>query len=163
MRRADFDFYVNNGALRGAFLGEKMKRNVKNIICILAVFAALICLASCFRGEKNVWEDAIYTEDTQLGIGEKTVTVKVEAGNKSVIFTIKTDAQVLGDALAEHNLVDGEMGDFGLYIKKVNGMTADYDKDRTYWGFYKNGEYMLTGIDGTYFEDGECYELVLSK
>ena len=141
-----------------------MKREFKNILCTVILLATLICFASCFEtSNKNVWEDAIYTEDTQLGSGEKTVTVKVEAGNNSVIFTIKTDAQVLGDALAEHNLLDGEMGDFGLYIKKVNGMTADYDKDRTYWGFYKNGEYMLTGIDGTYFEDGECYELVLSK
>ena len=110
-----------------------------------------------------LWKDALYTEDTELGEGAKTVKIEVKAGEKSVVFTVKTDEAVLGDALIAHGLIDGEEGQYGLYIKKVNGITADYDVDGHYWGFYKNGEYMMTGVDMTEFSDGENYELVYSK
>ena len=42
-------------------------------------------------------------------------------------------------------------------------MLADYDVDQTYWGFYQNGEYMMTGVDTTEFADGDQYELVRTK
>ena len=47
--------------------------------------------------------------------------------------------------------------------KKVNGILADYDVDKTYWGLYKNGEYLMTGVDTTEIADGEHYELVKTK
>ena len=50
-----------------------------------------------------------------------------------------------------------------MYIKFVNGIEADYDKDKSYWAFYKNGEYMLSGVDTTAIADGEHYELVKEK
>ena len=50
-----------------------------------------------------------------------------------------------------------------VYIKSVNGITADYDVDRSYWAFNKNGEMMLTGVDMTNIADGEHYELVYTK
>ncbi len=134
---------------------------------ITAAFLMLICLlalASC-KGEvpDGLWENATYTKDTALGEGATTVTVEVKAGEKSVSFTIKTDKTILGDALKEHSLIDGDEGEFGLYIKKVNGITADYDVDQSYWGFYKNGEMMMEGIDLTEIKDGEHYELVYTK
>ena len=70
---------------------------------------------------------------------------------------------MLGDALSEHDLLEGEEGEFGLYVKKVNGILADYDIDKTYWGLYKNGEYLMTGVDTTEIADGEHYELVKTK
>ena len=57
-------------------------------------------------------------------------------------------------------LIDGENGAYGLYIKLVNGIEADYDKDGTYWAFYKNGEMMMVGVDGAVIADGEHYELI---
>jgi len=87
----------------------------------------------------------------------------VIVGEQSVTFTIKTDAETLGDALLAHNLIAGDQGDFGLYVKAVNGITADYDVDQSYWGFSKNGEYMMTGVDGTAIADGEVYELTYTK
>ena len=87
----------------------------------------------------------------------------MKAEEQSVTFTIKTDKEILGDALLEHDLIAGEEGDYGLYVKVVNGMTADYDVDQSYWAFYKDGEYMMTGVDGTEIADGEHYELVYTK
>lgn len=111
----------------------------------------------------GVWENAVYLKDTELGEGEKTVLVEVKAGEQSVTFTVNTDETTLGAALLEHNIIAGEDGPYGLYIKVVNGITADYDVDQSYWGFYKNGEYMMTGVDVTEFADGEHYELVYTK
>ena len=108
-------------------------------------------------------ENAAYTEDTELGEGEKTVVVEVKVEEYSVSFTIHTDKAILGDALFEHALIDGEEGPYGLYIKKVNGITADYDADQSYWAFYQNGEYMMTGVDTTEIIGGEHYELVYTK
>lgn len=142
-----------------------MKKTITSVTSILLSVLLLLCVVSCGKNvdATDLWENATYRKDTALGEGAKTVMVEVKAGEESVTFTIKTDKTILGDVLLEHGLIAGDMGDYGLYIKVVNGITADYDVDQSYWGFYKNGEYMMTGVDGTEIADGEHYELVYSK
>lgn len=111
----------------------------------------------------GLWKDATVTEDTTYGEGAVTIQVEVKAEDKSVTLTIKTDKETLGDALTEHNLVDGEKSEYGLYVKQVIGMTADYDVDQSYWSFYKNGEMMMTGVDGENISDGAHYEIIYAK
>ena len=139
-----------------------MKKTLDSFLLLLAL---VICLSSCAATTDfgELWEAATYVEDTELGDGETTVTVEVKAGEHSVSFTINTDKSTLGEALIEHSLIEGEASQYGLYVKKVNGILADYDIDGSYWGFYKDGEYMMTGVDGTEIADGEHYELVHSK
>jgi hypothetical protein len=130
------------------------------MIVLLCLFVSL-----CSESEKNIdlWIDATYKEDAEFGNGAKTVLVEVVANDKSVTFTIHSDKTTLGDALSEHNLIDGEKGPYGLYVKKVNGIVADYDKNKAYWRFNKNGEGMMTGVDMTEFKNGEHYELIYTK
>ena len=135
-----------------------MKRIVSLTLVLLMISMLLV---SCNKVEKTgAWENATYRRDTELGEGAKTVLVEVKAEDQSVTFTIHTDKETLGEALIEHNLIVGENGPFGLYVKFVNGIEADYDKDGTYWGLYKSGEMMLVGVDGAVIADGEHYELV---
>ena len=140
----------------------KFQTKSQAVICLLllAVMIFTACTAEKVLPEGK-WADATYLSDTELGKGEKTVTVTVKAGENEVSFTIHTDKTYLGDALLENKLVEGDESEFGLYIKKVNGIVADYDVDKTYWGFYKNGEMMMTGVSAVEFADGESYELVL--
>ena len=142
-----------------------MKKTVSSIICAVLSIILVVCLASCGNtvDAEGLWENATYRKDTELGKGATTVQVQVKAGEESITFTIKTDKKTLGDALLEHELITGDESQYGLYIKSVNGIRADYDLDKSYWGFYKNGEYMLTGVDGTEIADGEHYELVYEK
>lgn len=140
-----------------------MKKTVILSVTLALIMALLPLLASCGNEGGELWESATYTKDTELGEGKITVTVEVKAGEKSVAFTIHTDKTILGDALLEHELIAGDESEYGLYVKKVNGITADYDVDQSYWGFYKNGEYMMTGVDATEIKDGEHYELVYEK
>ena len=77
---------------------------------------------------------------------------------ETATFTIRTDKENLEDALTEHNLIDGDESAFGLYIKKVNGIVADYDADGSYWAITKSGE-ETSGAKSTLIADGDCYEL----
>lgn len=138
---------------------------MKKIVSVVLVVLLCLGVSACSKTETNVdlWKNATYTEDTELGDGAKTVLIEVAAEDKSVTFTINSDKSILGDALAEHKLIEGEKGAYGLYVKKVNGIEADYDKNKAYWGINKNGEGLMTGVDGVKFKDGEHYEFVYTK
>lgn len=106
-----------------------------------------------------LWDTAMYTEDKSFGEGAKTVKVEVIADGHSVTFTVKTDEEFLGAPLLAHGIVTGEDGPYGLYIQAVNGITADYSINKSWWGVSKNGEMLMTGVDSTKVEDGAHYEL----
>lgn len=140
-----------------------MKKTTK-ILTLLLLAVWSVCLVACNAvPASDLWEDAVYAKDAEFGNGAKTVLVEVIAEDHSVTFTLHTDAETLGDALLAHSLIAGEEGEYGLYIKVVNGMTADYDVNQRYWSFTKNGEMMMTGVDGTAIADGEHYELTYAQ
>ena len=89
-------------------------------------------------------------------------TVVDGEGNES-LFEIHTDKEIVGDALAELGLIEGEESEYGLYVKKVNGITADYETDGTYWAFYINGGYAMSGVDTTPITEGEAYMFKVEK
>ena len=141
-----------------------MKNTIKSTLLIFLAFACIFCFIGCNTVEKTgVWENATYRKDMQFGEGAKTVIVEVKAEEQLVTFTIKTDKETVGAALLEHNLIAGEESQYGLYVKVVNGMTADYDTDQSYWAFYINGEYAMTGVDGTTITEGVIYQLAYTK
>ena len=142
-----------------------MRKTITSTISVILALVFIFCLASCEdkRDSKDLWADAIYTEDREFGEGANTITVTVEAQDRSVTFTVHTNKKTVGEALSEHGLLEGEEGPYGLYVKKVNGILADYDKDQTYWSFYINGDFAMTGVDVTDLIDGGGYKLVREK
>ena len=141
-------------------------KNQKLTLLVLMTFVCVICFNACTHTYTNtdaLWENAIYDTDKVFGEGETKIEVEVTALDKSITFTINTDKENLGDALIEHSLIEGDEGQFGLYVKKVNGILADYDVDQSYWSFTKNGEMMMSGVDGALISDGEHYELTYTK
>lgn len=141
-----------------------MKTTIKNITSLALVFVLIVSLVACATVDATgVWENATYLKDMEFGTGEKTVTVEVAVEEQLVTFTIHTDKDTVGAALLEHGLIDGEQGAYGLYIKVVNGMTADYDIDQSYWAFYVNGEYGMSGVDMTDIDESAVYRLAYTK
>ncbi len=141
-----------------------MKTRMQATVALLLSVLLVIGLFSCNSVEKNgVWEDAVYRKDAEVGTGANTVVLEVKAEEQSVTLTVKTDADTVGAALLEHGIIEGEAGQYGLYVKKVNGMTADYDVDQSYWAFYVDGEYAMTGVDSTKITEGATYQLVYTK
>lgn len=154
-----------------------MNRKLLALICCLLGILCIFC--GCTQenpqsetvSDGNVMTDGDITADVNastvfadgdvLGEGAVALTIKVvDADKTESTFTVKTDADNLADALLGVNLVDGDNGAYGLYIKYVNGIRADYDLDKAYWALQKNGELLMTGSNDTPVADGEQYELV---
>ncbi len=138
-----------------------MKRT-KSLLLAALTLALILCLAAC-GAQEDPWKDAIYKADATVGNGGTTVTVEVAAGEKTIAITLKTDEQTLGAALLAEALVTGEEGPYGLYIKTVNGIFADYDTDGTYWALYIDGKYATSSADATPIEAGKIYRLSKDK
>lgn len=113
--------------------------------------------------EDPLWKTATYTEDVTLGEGSTLIDVEIKAGEKAITVTINTDAENLEDALLGAELVEGEDGAYGLYIKTVNGILADYDVSKSYWAMYKDGEYLTNSAKETAITSGDHYELIYTK
>lgn len=141
-----------------------MKKTIKSAASIILALVFVMAFVSCSKVEKTgVWENATYREDMEFGEGSKTVVVEVKAEGQTVTFTIKTDKDTVGAALIENGIIDGEEGPYGLYVKVVNGITADYDIDQSYWSFYIGGEYAMTGVEKTNITEGITYQLEYTK
>lgn len=104
----------------------------------------------------------VVTDGATLGEGTHSFTLEItDLDGKTITATVNTDEETVGAALLKLNVVQGENSDYGLYIKTVNGVTADYEKDQTYWAFYIDGEYAQTGVDMTAVTDGSTYKLAV--
>ena len=103
-------------------------------------------------------------DKTVLGKGAVVFNfVVVDGEGNEKTFEIHTDKTTVGDALFEVELIEGEEGAYGLYVKTVNGITADYDVDQTYWAFYINDAYATSGVDTTPVTEGESYSFKVEK
>ena len=140
-----------------------MKTQLKTLLSLL-LLALLLCLTACGGTEDpGTGANATYTTDTTLGTGTTTIYVEVIVNEQKVTFTILTDETILADALTAVNLVDGEVSQYGLYMKVVNGVTADYDIDQSYWAVSVNGEYADTGVSYIDVVAGTTYQLIYTK
>lgn len=144
-----------------------MKQTLKTTLLLLLAVTLMFTATACKKDEpaddSPLWQTATYQEDKTFGNGKTTVQVEVKAEDKAVTFTVKTDKENLGAALLEHDLIAGDQGEYGLYVKFVNGIEADYDKDGHYWSLCKDGGPVMTGVDSTPIQDGDHYELVYAK
>ena len=95
--------------------------------------------------------------------GGKIIDVVVIHGDGSQTgFQYRTDAEYLGDVLAENGLAEGTEGPYGLFITTVDGETADEARQQ-WWCITREGEMLSTGADQTPIADGEQYELTLTE
>ena len=93
--------------------------------------------------------------------GRKTVTVTVvHKDGTEKVFAYSTEETYLGPVLLAENLIAGENGPYGLVISAVDGETADWNADQSYWAIYVGEEYATTGVDTTPVTDGGEYKLV---
>ena len=94
-----------------------------------------------------------------VGEGEHSFIFKVtDLDGETTSFLVSTDKTVVGEALLDLGLINGEDSEYGLYVKVVNGTELDYETHGKYWAFYVNGEYGMTGVDSTSIENDTIYE-----
>lgn len=117
-------------------------------VIALAVIAALMVGVYFATREKPV-----------EGSKEITVTVVHKDGSQKV-FTCHTDEEYLGPVLLAEKIVQGDMGQYGLFITAADGEVADYNVDGGWWAVYKGEEQTTTGADQVTIADGDVFKIV---
>lgn len=146
------------------------KTNIKQmlsfIVCMLLIAAMALFTIGCNDNTKQESENSGVTQTDVKEIGNGKTKLSFTAvdlyGNETE-FSVKTDKTTVGEALAEHNIIAGEQGSYGLYVKTVNGITLDFDKDGTYWAFYVDGKYAEKGVDQTEINENSVYSFKPEK
>ena len=161
---------------------NNMKKWLSFILCVALIAAIALTAMGCDQAETpetpetnggatvTTAENGTVAETPDQGaptIKGEGATVfyfnVVDKDGKETKFEIHTDKTTVGEALLELGLIEGDMGDYGLYVKKVNGITAEYEVDGTYWAFYIGDDYGMTGVDMTDIEPGATYAFKVSK
>ena len=130
-----------------------MKSQNKKIAIALAVLAVLAVIFG-----------AVYFFNRPQGTaGEKTIEVAVIFGDGTAgNHTIKTSEEFLRGALEQEKLISVEESQYGLFVKTVDGVTAD-DSKQEWWFFSKDGQMLETSVDSTPIADGDHFEITLTS
>lgn len=124
-----------------------MKKQNKIILAVAAFCVVVIALFA-------VWK--LTRPEPQAG--SKQVTVEVVHGDgETTEFTYQTDLEYLGELLKEEELISGTESEYGMFVDTVDGETADYYADGSWWALYCNGEMSELGVDSVVIQDGDTY------
>ena len=150
----------------------RRKTSLSGVLCMVLIAAMALTATGCSTTKsespsvQSETSNVFYQETGtihQLGEGQTTfpfTVVDLEGGE--VAFEISTDAETVGDALQEVSLIAGEEGPFGLMVAEVNGQRHVYEEG-SYWAFYVDGAYAMTGVDETPIEAGKDYSFQATK
>ena len=129
-----------------------MKNNsIKKLLALVLAFVltAAAALAGCSTTPAETTAPPAETQPvTEVGEGASNFELTiVDKDGVTHLYRVHTNVGMMGEALTEVDLIDGEQGPYGMYIKSVLGQVLDYETDGMYWSFYVNGEYAQTGVD----------------
>ena len=137
-----------------------MKRTILSVASIILIVASLLCFIGCDDTEvdPSLWDSATYTSNVTLGNGAKTVTLDIDASDKKITITLKTDKETLGEAMYEQGLINDPS-----FFDTLNGILASWDKDKAYWAFYQGETMMPYGVNDQKISGGESFRFVYTK
>lgn len=133
------------------------KKVLSCIICFVLITAIALIGTACQNNPQD--ENPKSSEAQTVAFIFEVVD---EKGNKET-FDIETTEKTVGAALLKEGIIEGEEGPYGLYVKKVNGVFAEYETTGTYWSFYVNGQYATSGADKTEIVPGQTYSFKVEK
>ena len=144
-------------------------KSLTSLLCMMLIVAMALFVSGCKNtgndGGATTEEGSTSADQTKvLGEGQTkfAFTVVDKDGNETA-FEIHTDKEMVGEALTELNLIAGDETEYGLFVKTVNGITADFDTDGVYWAFYVDGKYATSGVDTTPVTEGASYSFKVEK
>jgi len=131
---------------------------------------SLLLIALIAAGAAGCTDNTAFNQDsadsseitpTDIGAGQTAFRFEVIHSEASTtVWNVKTDQTTVGAALSEVGLIEGEVGAFGLEVKIVNGLKADYTEDGFFWAFHIDGEFAMTGADSTQIDEDRIYAFV---
>ena len=118
------------------------------------IWLAAIALVVVVGIMAGVW----FATRTKPEDGKKTIVVEIQHKDGTVnSYTIQTEGEYLAEAMNEKNLL-GEDNN-GMY-DTIDGETADYSVDESWWCLYINGEKANDGANTAVVTDGTTYRWV---
>ena len=156
-------------------------KNKKTIIALIALVCVVALMAGIWYATRPRLEEVVPTqtqpktdpttdtngttdpsEDPTEPTFAKTFTViVVHADGTENTFTYGTNDSYLGPVLVEKGLIV-ESSSPGLY-NIVDGETADWNVDQSYWSFYIGEEMAMYGMNDAVIHDGDVFKLVYTK
>lgn len=122
-------------------------KNKKTLIAVIAVVAVLAILLGIY-----------FIARPAATAGEKTFTLTVVHSEGSKNFTITSDQEFLAQALIAEGIINDEGVETGMYFT-VDGETASWEENQSYWAVYVGEEYATVGMNDLPIEDGGAYKL----
>ena len=132
----------------------QLKKLLSFFLCLVLIAAMALTATAC-KDSKNSDDENIEPKSFTL--------IVVDEDGKETSFSVTSKKKTVGAALLSEGLIEGDDGVYGLYVKKVNGILAEYETTGTYWAFYVNGEYAISGVDKTDVVDGATYSFKIEK
>ena len=134
----------------------KFLRKIIALIAAAITVLSLFTLAACNKGKNN---DSVNNNGSV--VVQKSVDFKIIFEDKSEkTVRLETQKTTLAEALSEAGII--EYRDDGFYTN-IDGVTADFNKDGSWWCITKGGETLNYGLNDLKIADGETYEATYTK
>ncbi len=128
---------------------EKRKTVIAVIVLVLLIAALVL-----------VWHFFAPHEESNSFDKEITVTV-IHGDGSQKSFVIGTNEGNLRGALEQEKLIEGDEGEFGLFITSVEGEAADASAEEWWCVCDGEGNMLMDSVDGTVINDGDSFQIVL--
>ena len=135
---------------------KKILQTTSLILVIVSLFALVGCAEKV--DATGLWKNATYLSDTTIGKGAKTVTVEIVAAEQSIMLTVKTDKDNLGEALYENGIIND-----ATFFDTCNGIKADWNADQAWWAFMQDGKMLNYGVGDAKISGGESFSIEYTK
>ena len=135
-----------------------MKKLLAILLTLAMVFALLAGCAPADQPEETQGNTTVDTTGETTGDAQ-TFTVEVTHKDGTVkTFTYPVSDKNLGAILVEQGLAV-ESDSPGMY-NTIDGETADWNTDQSYWCFYVGDEMAMKGMNDTPVSAGDVFKLV---
>lgn len=142
-------------------------KNKKMLIALIAFVAVVGLMAGIWFATRPEAPEAPTTPTTSVDQTTPTesllkfTVIVVHADGTEKTFNYETAGGKLGPILVEEGLAV-ESNSPGLF-NTIDGETADWNVDQSYWSFYVGEEMAMYGMNDAVIHDGDVFKLVYTK
>lgn len=141
------------------------KKTIIALIALVVVAALVVGIYFATRPKKETTDPTKETntqtdEGANTGAAGNSFTMIVKHGDGTEReFLITTTESFLAQALINEGIINGEGLETGMYFT-VDGETASWEENQSYWAIYIGDEYANYGLNDIIIEDDAVYKLV---
>ena len=151
---------------------KKMKILIA-VFLVMMIAASTVLMTSCSDDSSSGNNNSDNSDNSSnendnnnypvLGAGAKSFIAEITVADGTVkTYTVKTDDETIGDALMSAKLIPDDSKTNGFFTN-LDGVTAEYAVDQSYWAIYIGDEYAMTGAFEMEVANGTVYKFIYTK